>query len=471
MRPGMRSPCVVVLVAALGGCGEADPPPRQTQGAEAASSGAATPGMPTATSPAATGAAPTAAAADAVETTPATRPADDELYVDGFYRSAEARAIFLMPPAIADDGVVKTQAAGALRLVLGKSRDGKLSVIATVLPPGDFGTPRAAAAVRKEFAGLAAASGMALDELPVRTVNGDGPGGKVFGFRHGPDARGVVATMGLVVDGRDAIMIGVIGETRAADEATAYVLERTRVGRTVPRLTDRAPARRLAGTYATDFAARDATLRARWLTLDRRGYAHADAPEDALALDVEASVQAAALGARAAFTYDVAGGALVLTPVGARGAVARHALGGDDAALTLDGDVYHRLDGAIADGATFDGAWEWYSGSWTSSAGSQYGATSRRTVTFGAGHAVGFTGGTAITGTSVDSVGLIDSTLASYADAGTWRGSYRVAGDRLRVTTREGVPLTFALHAAYGRGQRSSSVIMIGGRAYVRQDD
>ena len=386
-----------------------------------------------------------------------------ELYVDGMFRSEGGRVLLAIPEAIADKGKVERSFSGRNRMLTIEPEGGGAQVFVEVFPPGDYDSLAKAQQLRAKIAKSMAAS-VDLDALALATTDQQGPGGHVYGFRHGPGDTGAVATVVLVADGDAAVMLLAIGREQVADSMVASLLPGIRA-------RDLAPSERFEGTYASKPKAVDGALEADWVRFDRRGYAYLGSPRDALATDTAASVQAAAFGLRKrVYTYAYADGQLVLTPLVAGERTRTLPVTRAGAGLTLDGKPYTRVDGVIADGTRFEGRWQWYTGSSvTSFDGSIMTFSSKKTFTFGPGDAISFRGDANFIGNTVDGVGMIDSTLSAFVDDGAWSGRYAIVGGELRVETAEGLKFARPIFAVpFGSGT-SDTAVAIGGLIYNKQ--
>jgi hypothetical protein len=392
-----------------------------------------------------------------------------ELYVDGLFRSAGGRVVVLLPRELSHDGTVEFDEVGGSRRLVGKGEDGAYSLFLTMLPPGSYDSDDAAKRFRDEVAASIRTT-VDLATLPLRTTDQVGPAGHVRGFRYGPSPSGATATISLIADGRDAALLLVMGREQPADVVVAAIQTNIRVGSKVAKLVDRKPSQRLEGIYATKPVAEDGSLEASWISFDPRGYAHRFAPSDAATLDMAAMVQSAALGQWRAYTYEVQAGMLELTPLRPGDSALRWPLQGSGRTLEINQTEYHRVDGLIADGTTFEGTWEYYNGGSIGTVGGDFMASSTtKRFVFGPGDQVSFHGGTSIVGSTTNSAGLLDSTTAGYVDSGTWKGRYRVEGEQLIIVTSDGVEARRPLAAVMGSGGPSKTSITIAGRIYNKR--
>lgn len=394
-----------------------------------------------------------------------------ELYVDGFYRSEGGGVVLSIPPEFATHGTIELEDLDGKRRLVGKTDGGAVTMFANILPSGDYTTEAAAEKLRDTWvAGIR--DSVDLSKLPLAKTNDSLAAGRVRTYRYGPAANGAVATIAVIADERDAVLYLFMGPAREVDRLVATAIAGARVGSKVPQLGDRSPGRSLQGTFATELEATDGKLVARWLTFDARGYAHDYALHDDATLDMSAMVQGATVDKWRAFAYEVQGDALTLKPIHSFGSPRKHTLKGSAEQLEIDGTAYYLVDGRIADGTTFEGEWEFYSGSSVGHVGGDYMSSSTtKTFVFGPGDKVSFSGGTMVLGSTTDEVGLMDSRLSGYVDSGTWKGTYVVKDERLIIETSDGVTITRPLAAVFMEGDvTAKNAIAIAGAVYLEQD-
>jgi hypothetical protein len=282
----------------------------------------------------------------------------DEIFIKRFYRSPAGTAILHLPEFENDEWQVfhrKEGEVSKISIICGHSEACEGTVELIFLPPHGHNV------TAKETADLFAAT--VQKETPaLRKVSKgeiiDIPGGEVFSYQlAGKAEKGSLQILNVfgVADGNCSVGILAGGSPDQIDEMSgvAYmIMETLVVGNRIPTLKNRKPGTKLEGVYEGPYEIQwDGKFEQQWFIFDPRGYCHRTDPYSSLELDMDARYQ---WDPEKVMKYTVRGKKIMITYYdGERFSYTFTQT--NDRRITIDGDLYTRIDSIITDNILLEG--------------------------------------------------------------------------------------------------------------------